>query len=236
MRNQIVIPIFIDKSELDPTIQIMNWNFFYHLHFGITLDIRLVMKIKQEKPKSDVLLIVPKGLTVEQVEEELEKSYNIQRMGVDLDLRKYLNRLSNESRVILSSGKTFICGSRFVPERKKIAYLSRNASKDSYYLWTPDNRESGIEMSDYRAENLELNSMNYLERLLLGFFLFDIHKKFLDGRTTTLCVGSKTTENEVPVIGAQDFGSNRIEFSLVDYTKELPPTEDLIRSIRPVFM
>jgi hypothetical protein len=159
------IPILKEQEQIDTMVQFMNWNLFLNECFGISLRVSLYAKLKGKVPNNAVLIIVPKGLTVEKVENFCYKNYSVNQIDP-----KHFDRM-----MIQTTRHNFIYSFKFVSRKEKITHLSRTPKQETYVLWTPNQRESGIAELPANSPDLAKLSINYLERLLLGAYLFHQH-------------------------------------------------------------
>ncbi|NQT49525.1 hypothetical protein HQ571_02400 [Candidatus Kuenenbacteria bacterium] len=233
------ILIFDDERDLDTMSQAMSWGIFFQHCFRITLDVNYMMNEVVAKPqKSDILIIVPKGLTVQQVEDYCLSEYSVDGLQKSKgSYSEYLQELRRNcmSEIHITRKRCYVCTFDFCGERQRVTELSRSNESNTYAFWTPNRREPGLLEEEKKGFDLRADGMNYIEQLLLGLFLWWKDKKLLNGRRRSICVGTKTVDGKIPTIGYKTISGNRVRFMDIDYLHELPSPEELCRLVRPVF-
>jgi len=144
-----------------------NWQQFYRKFFGIGLDLSSV-KIPEQQPGFDRLIVVAKGLTLNQVYDVCAKHFPCWRYTEDLDKAVFANdRTANAAYAV------------WFRDRQEADEELKNLSADQL-------KEQGIP------------GITLLERLLYELKFWDETKKHLDIQNWTLCTGSRCSDGSVP--------------------------------------
>jgi len=236
--NDLDIKVFDDENELAPLAQAIGWSMFLTECFGLGMDSRFVSEVILKNPRAkSLLVVVPGELSIEQIEH-----FSLVRYSADLKFQKdALARKTNLQRthdIFLVTPENYKLARffNFGSEREKIARCSRMQDK-TYALWTPHRRESGLTESEKKEFDCEIDGMNYRERLLLGLYLWCMHKLALDSYCTCTCCGSVTDSGKTPTVQYhKGFGFRRIEFMRVNYLEKLPEHDKLLDVVRRIYV
>ncbi|MFA4871675.1 MAG: hypothetical protein WC610_01245 [Patescibacteria group bacterium] len=152
---------------IDLADQLASWKKFYQEYFGLELD-PSNLKIPEQQPGFDRLIVVAKSLTPNQVYDMCAKHFPCWRYVDDLDKAVSTNdRLATETYVI------------WVRDRAEA-----------------DEENKGKSANTLASENHK--GITLMERLVLELECFSETGKHLDVKNLTLCAGSRYAGGDVP--------------------------------------
>lgn len=147
------------------------WFYFYRKHFGLELDFSS-LKIPEQQPGFERLIIVVQGLTLNQVYNVCAKNFSCWRYVDDLDKAITLNDRN--------SGKDSYAV--WFRDRKEADEELKNLFAD--------------QLAEKRIPGITL-----LERLFYELKYWDETNEHLDISNWTLCAGSRGVDGRVPYVG-----------------------------------
>lgn len=172
LRNALMPPAEVSSQE-DLGRQIGEWKQFYAEHFGLE-DTEVLMRDSQipaMKAGFGQLIIVQKGLTLNQVYAACESKFKCWRYSDDLD------------KSVTKNDRT---------PTKDYAIWIRNGRIEA------DEELKNLSADDLAKK--EIAGITLLERLLYELFYFWKTKKHLDIDNVTLCSGSRGSGGDVPSV------------------------------------
>lgn len=150
------------------TLEIIGWQKFYKKFFGIELDPSSI-RIPEKQSGFDRLIIVPKGLTLNQVYDKCAENFSCSRYADDLDKEVILNdRDPNKGSYAI-----------WVRDRIEADEELKNLSADD-------------------LEKKKIPGITFIERLLYELAYWAETGKHLDIQNWTLCAGSRGSGGAVP--------------------------------------
>jgi hypothetical protein len=169
----LVPPPISELPAVDTSRFIAEWELFYKKFFNININI-LEIKIPDRREGFDRLIVIPKGITLNQVWEVCRKQFNCWKYTDSADLESVVTKNDRDSK-----GST-------------------------YAVWVRDVVEADEEMKNLSANDLKekaIKGVTLLERLILELKYFSETKKHLDINNWTLCSGSRRSDGRVPIVG-----------------------------------
>lgn len=147
--------------------QLQSWYSFYQKYFGLELDIASAFKIPERKPGFDQLIVVSKGITLNQIIEVCRKEFQVWVYTKDLNSNVTENDRTNiESYAI------------WVRDRVEA-----------------DEENKNLSANDCKAKNIQGETL--MEALLHHLKYFSETDKHLDVKNITLCSGSRDRDRGV---------------------------------------
>ncbi len=165
-----VLQTIIDGKDFDISSTLSKWHAFYRKFFGIELELSGI-KIPECKPGFNRVLVIAKGLTLNQVYDVLAEQFPCWRCVDDLDKGVPKNdRTTNQTYAIR------------VRDRVEADEELKNLSADQL-------KEKGVV------------GITLLERMIFELKYWDETAKHLDINNWTLCAGSRGSVGRVPRAG-----------------------------------
>jgi len=146
------------------------WFYFYRRHFGLELDFSS-LKIPEQQPGFERLIIVVQGLTLNQVYDVCAKNFSCWRYADDLDKSITLNDRN--------------------PGRDSYAVWFRDRKEADEEL---------KDLSADQLTEKKILGITLLERLLYELKYWDEVDEHLDISNWTLCAGSRNSDGYVPSV------------------------------------
>jgi len=170
LRN--VVNEYLEASPYEQ--QLLSWQDFYREYFGMELDFSEI-EIPETKDGFDRLIVIAKGITVNQVYDACAKRFSCWRYVNDLDKDVPTNdRTSKEAYAV---------------------WVRNNIEADEQYKNTSANE----------LAKRSIKGITLLERLVLELKYFAETGNHLDITNVTLCSGSRNSGGGVPVVGWSQF-------------------------------
>jgi len=154
---------------MDPESQLKRWQELYWELFGIQLGLKSI-KIPEQKPGFNRLILVPKGITMNQVVKICRTKFDMSLYDGNLDAS-----VTHNDRV---------------PIQDYAVWVQNNVEADPEF-----NDKSAIMLKKGHHQGITL-----LERLLYELAYFTETGKHLDVENATLCTGSRYSDGSVPSV------------------------------------